>query len=140
MRQLRESAGLKQKQAARMMGIRASVLSRYEKDERRPDLDMLVRLADFYGVTTDYLLGRNNALTSQNDSKEKLYREDDINPDRILILVANAEGREELRPVSPELEKSIKEAIKTAIQKRRRAIAEGKWPLVQKDRDESGNG
>ena len=31
---------------------------RYERNEREPDAPVLVRMADYYGVTTDYLLGR----------------------------------------------------------------------------------
>lgn len=39
-------------------GISAKTYERYEKNERNPDAPILVRLADYYGVTLDQLVGR----------------------------------------------------------------------------------
>ncbi|MBR1731333.1 MAG: helix-turn-helix transcriptional regulator [Ruminococcus sp.] len=58
---LRKRKGLSQKDAASNLGISQSLLSHYEKGIRECGLEFLVRLADFYGVTTDYLLGRATA-------------------------------------------------------------------------------
>lgn len=57
LRYLREQRDLGQKEAAESLGISGTVLSRYESGARTPDTATLVRLARFYGVTTDYLLG-----------------------------------------------------------------------------------
>jgi transcriptional regulator with XRE-family HTH domain len=51
---------LLQKTAAREMGMEPNTLSRYELGEREPDAETLVKLAEYYGTTTDYLLGRAN--------------------------------------------------------------------------------
>lgn len=52
----RKSAGKTQKQVAEHLGIEPSSYCGYEKGKRRPDPDKLRMIADFLGVTTDYLL------------------------------------------------------------------------------------
>jgi transcriptional regulator with XRE-family HTH domain len=55
---LRKEAGLSQKKAAEALGVSQALLSHYEKGIRECGLLFLVRAADFYGVSADYLLGR----------------------------------------------------------------------------------
>ena len=55
---LRKERGLTQKQAAAELGISQALLSHYEKGIRECGLDFLIKAADYYEVTTDYLLGR----------------------------------------------------------------------------------
>lgn len=55
---LRKERGISQKSAAQQLGISQALLSHYEKGIRECGLDFIVRAADFYGVSCDYLLGR----------------------------------------------------------------------------------
>ena len=55
---LRKERGITQKEAASRLGISQALLSHYEKGIRECGLDFVVRVADFYGVSCDYLLGR----------------------------------------------------------------------------------
>ena len=55
---LRKEKGISQKEAAANLGVSQALLSHYEKGIRECGLDFLVRAADFYNVSTDYLLGR----------------------------------------------------------------------------------
>ncbi|MCH5299059.1 MAG: helix-turn-helix transcriptional regulator [Ruminococcus sp.] len=55
---LRKSKGLSQKDAASELGISQALLSHYEKGIRECGLSFLVRTADLYDVSVDYLLGR----------------------------------------------------------------------------------
>lgn len=55
---LRKERGISQKQAAAELKISQALLSHYEKGIRECGLDFVVRAADFYGVSCDYLLGR----------------------------------------------------------------------------------
>lgn len=55
---LRKEKKLSQKQAAAELGISQSLLSHYEKGIRECGLDFVVRAAEYYGVSCDYLLGR----------------------------------------------------------------------------------
>ncbi|WP_028983978.1 helix-turn-helix domain-containing protein [Sporolactobacillus terrae] len=55
---LRDEQGLSQLEMARQLNISNAQLSRYESGARKPDPDMIVRIADYLNVSTDYLLGR----------------------------------------------------------------------------------
>ena len=55
---LRKERGLTQKEAAASLGISQALLSHYEKGIRECGLSFVVRVAEFYGVSCDYLLGR----------------------------------------------------------------------------------
>ncbi len=55
---LRKEKGVSQKSAAAELKISQALLSHYEKGIRECGLDFLVRSADYYGVSCDYLLGR----------------------------------------------------------------------------------
>lgn len=53
---LRASAGWSQAELARRIGVSASAVGMYEQGRREPSLDLVVRLAQEFGVTTDYML------------------------------------------------------------------------------------
>lgn len=60
LRDLREDKDLTQTQIAEMLGIQQTVYSRYERGYQNIPLEYLLFLADFYQVSTDYILGRTN--------------------------------------------------------------------------------
>ena len=57
-RSLRIDNGLTQKQVAQILGISQNTYSQYEVGVLNYPVDAIVKLADYYGVSTDYLLGR----------------------------------------------------------------------------------
>ena len=58
--QLRAARSLSQADVAKEIGVVVRAYQRYEYGQREPQLSALVRLADFYGVTLDYLAGRSD--------------------------------------------------------------------------------
>lgn len=58
LRDLREDHDLTQKEVAAVLGIDQRVYSTYETGKREIPVHHLIKLADYYEVTTDYLLGR----------------------------------------------------------------------------------
>lgn len=58
LRSVRESLGKSQGRVAKDLGIEATQLSLWERGGKRPRIDKLVMLADYYGVTLDRLVGR----------------------------------------------------------------------------------
>ena len=64
---LRINAGLKQTDIADILGIQQTVYSRYERGFQTIPLHFLVKLADFYNTSTDYLLNRTNNINSNPD-------------------------------------------------------------------------
>lgn len=61
LQQLRKSRGLTQDDLAEILGISLSSYQKYERDAISPSYETLRKIADFYHVTTDYLLGREPA-------------------------------------------------------------------------------
>lgn len=58
LKQLRRDKHLTQAQVAKRIGVTASMVSSYETDIRLPSYEVMVRIADLFGVTVDYLLCR----------------------------------------------------------------------------------
>lgn len=57
LRELREDNDLTQQQIADILQCTQAAYSKYENGQRNISVDILIKLANFYGVTTDYLLG-----------------------------------------------------------------------------------
>ncbi|AFM01507.1 SOS response transcriptional repressor, RecA-mediated autopeptidase [Desulfitobacterium dehalogenans ATCC 51507] len=64
---LREKKGLNQKELAEILKVNNSTLSQYENDVRVPSDDIKLVLANYFNVTTDYLLGRSDSIRPSND-------------------------------------------------------------------------
>lgn len=56
-KELRIQKSLTQEQVAKRLWVTKSIISAYELGTKYPSLDMLIKLASMYNVTTDYLLG-----------------------------------------------------------------------------------
>lgn len=58
LKKLREEQNLTQKALAEQLKTVRSTINKYEKNARKPEYDTLVKIADLFNTTTDYLLGR----------------------------------------------------------------------------------
>ncbi len=56
--ELKESRNLKQKEIASAVGVPLRTYQRYEYGEREPQASVLIRMADYFNVSIDYLVGR----------------------------------------------------------------------------------
>ena len=65
---LRINAGLKQTDIADILGIQQTVYSRYERGFQTIPLHFLIKLADFYNTSTDYILNRTNEIKMYPES------------------------------------------------------------------------
>ena len=61
-RDLREDHDKKQIELANYLEIKQSTYSDYESGKINIPIDMLIKIADFYGVTLDYLVGRSDEI------------------------------------------------------------------------------
>ncbi|BAS28060.1 helix-turn-helix domain-containing protein [Limnochorda pilosa] len=73
LRQLREAKGMTQQDLGALIGVTKNSISSYERGVRTPEFHLLLRMADVFGVSTDYLLG---------------HTERDVSPDQRLALLA----------------------------------------------------
>ena len=62
LKHLRKSKGYTQISVQMKTGIEQALLSKFENGERVPPTETLIRLADFYNVSLDYLTGRTNHM------------------------------------------------------------------------------
>lgn len=71
---LRTAHNLTQVELADRLSVTKQTVSNWENDNIQPSVDMLVKLSDFFGVTTDYLLGRNtdDYLNVQGLTREQI--------------------------------------------------------------------
>ena len=58
LKQLRKARGISQVKLAMDLNTGQNTISRYENGEREPGIDELIRIADYFRVSVDYLIGR----------------------------------------------------------------------------------
>ena len=58
LRKLRKENNYTLKELANKFNSSKMAFSNYENDNRRPNMELIIKLADFFNVTTDYLLGK----------------------------------------------------------------------------------
>ena len=68
LKELRLERKINQSELGEIIGISPSTVGMYERDQRFPDKDILSKIADYFEVSVDYLLGRTN---ERNLNKEK---------------------------------------------------------------------
>lgn len=123
LKELRESKGLSQYAFAKKIGVAQSTVGGWEAGKREPNFEMVQKIADYFGVTADYLIGRTSEKKPTNQSIEEitLTEEDqaDISRDfeRIKERLENADGLmldgDEL---TPEARESILSSIRTGME------------------------
>lgn len=75
-RALRNKNKLTMKELSKILGVAESTISLYENEKRQPDNDTLCRLADYFNVSIDYLLGRDEtSLYKQFENEDITYFE-----------------------------------------------------------------
>lgn len=97
LKMLRKKIGKTQLQMAKYLGISQQAYATYESDKAQPPQDVLIKLADYFNVTTDYLLNRSNNVSDTNKPAEledvyfnlaKEAQEKGIHPDDVKKIIA----------------------------------------------------
>jgi len=79
LKELRKEKGLKQQDLADKINVSKSSIGMYEVGKRIPPSDILEKLADFFEVTTDYLMGRTNQKYFSQDETIAFHAKGDLN-------------------------------------------------------------
>jgi len=74
LRDLRDRRSVSQTDLAAAMGVSRSAVAMWETGRSSPDNTMLLRLAEYFDVTVDYLLGRDSELPEGSAQDSKLFR------------------------------------------------------------------
>lgn len=94
---LRKEKGITQSELGEQLDVVKSTISLYEAERVEPSMETLIKLADYFGVTTDYLLGRSNnrndgsvhinqSFSMAEDACRQTYKTE-VNESNIKILV-----------------------------------------------------
>ena len=101
LRILREEKGLRQEDVGNYLAVQKSTVSQWENDVRTPDSATIVKLAKFFGVTTDYLLGNEPFADRVAESWPEAYS--------VLRRVGRQPTLKERRRIAKIIEVSIKD-------------------------------
>lgn len=71
LRELRKKAGLTLKEVGAAVGSAESTMSLYETGKRQPDFDTMKKIADYFGVTVDHLMGSEVDENSEKRSSDE---------------------------------------------------------------------
>lgn len=72
LRKLRKEKNIKQKDLALFLDVSTPTITKYESGDRVPTTDKLVKIADYFDVSLDYLIGRSNKKTISSGFKENM--------------------------------------------------------------------
>ena len=92
--ELRKDCHLSQKQMAEMLHVSAGTISNYETGRYAPNYDTLIKLADFFDVSTDYLLGRTSQRLPISKLNKEYYRGKSVGELMETILSIHEQDRE----------------------------------------------
>ena len=102
LKKLREEHGLSQEGLGLRLNVSQSTVSAYEVGERTPDLETLIAIAQFFGVSLDYLVGlsdmkqqlRQSDLTTSELAHLYMYRQlSDIDKEKVSAYIEGLKSR-----------------------------------------------
>lgn len=90
--ELRKKANITQEKFSSIIGVARSTLAMYETNKSEPDFKILQKIADYFNVSTDYLLGREDKKNFSDKNNNSL-----VIPEKYRdVLIACNEGADEL--------------------------------------------
>lgn len=70
---LRKQRGMSQEQLAEALGVSRQAVSKWEAGQSVPDIDKIISICDYFGVTTDYILRNAETTQSQHEVAQNAY-------------------------------------------------------------------
>ena len=71
LRELRRERGMQQRELGELYNLSSSAIGSYERNLRKPTLELLLQLSEYFGVSVDYLLCRTEERLTAKEYKEK---------------------------------------------------------------------
>lgn len=86
MRNIRIAKGLSQEQVSKVIGVNCNTICQWERGTREPDFASLIKLADYFQVSIDFLLDRDNPDIITDRAFPIVKKIPKINPDLLTDL------------------------------------------------------
>ena len=94
LKELRKEKNITMKKLGEKIGVAESTISLYESGKRQPDNVTLLKIADYFNVSVDYLLGRNN-------TEKKPVLEDELKIKNVKFI--GRDGTVKFKKLTPEM-------------------------------------
>src|SRR5690554_6765190 len=69
---LRKQKNWSQVELAKQINASREIISRYERNESQPSIDMILKMANVFGVTVDFLLGQSESASFDKDTVDRI--------------------------------------------------------------------
>ncbi len=99
--ELRKEKKLVQEKLGEYIGVSKQTISKYEKGTKIPSRENVEKLADFFGVPVDYLLGKSDSTNKSSNNIKEIFESDELHWDG--------------RKLSPDEIESVKALLEVAI-------------------------
>lgn len=102
LRKLREDKKIGQKVLSEYLGYGTTAISAYENGRNEPPFDMLIQIARYFGVTVDYLIGKEDkpkwldSLTEREWELLQCYRKLTVDEEALVLALMKALNKEEI--------------------------------------------
>lgn len=106
-KELREEEGLNQLELSKILNVHKGSISNWENNKRTPDADMLIKIADFFNCSVDYLLG-NTKIRNKFEIPDLFNETDKLNLDLVKKMIMSNKNNNLLFSIM--LEEKLKEA------------------------------
>ncbi|WP_333860755.1 helix-turn-helix domain-containing protein [Clostridium sp.] len=118
LKELRLKKGLTQKELAQKLNMQNTAISKYELNQRKPDTETLLEIANFFNVSVDYLLGNSDDRTTLNPKEDTPYEKISklVKENEIKTLAAHFDGED----ITDDDVEDIKNFIEFVVQKRKK--------------------
>ncbi len=93
-KELRGNHSMTQEELSKMVGVSTSMVGMYETEARNPSYEVLLKIADYFNVSTDYILGK---------SGFKYHEDEEINNLQLLIDAIASSKNDEIRVLSKDI-------------------------------------
>ena len=107
-KKLREEKQLKQEELAKILSISPSAIGMYERDAREPNDELTLKLAEYFNVSTDYLLGKSDIRNPELE----------INKDKINIGLSTKDYNPPTKEQQEKIEEFAKFVLKDNLKKK----------------------
>lgn len=104
-KELRIKKDMTQSELGKIIGVSSSTIGMYEQNRRQPDISTLIKIADYYNVTTDFLLDREDKPNNENKNDTNNKNTD------IHTIAAHQEGEEYTDEEKEDIENFIKNFV-----------------------------
>lgn len=117
LKQLRKKNKLNQTELAKGIGVSASAIGMYEQGRREPDHETLLKLANFFQVSTDFLLGNPTALEQQDRAVLAELILHNLTSEKALKLNTEHFTKEDYEKMSAAIHAAVEAAVQTEQEK-----------------------